>query len=83
MVSSLWVLMLRFRALSPISLSSRLALHLLLSVYVRYELPSVDESQSQGLSLTRGTQDGMPSPPIRGTVGMAEATASSILRVDT
>jgi len=55
------------------------------AVYVQYELPPVDESQSQGLSLTRGTHDVMPSrdPSRRGTVWMAEATADSILRVDT
>ena len=55
------------------------------AVYVQYELPPVDKSQSSGLFLTRGTHDVMPSkdPSRKGTVWMAESTASSILRVDT
>ena len=55
------------------------------AVYVQYELPPVDRSQSNGLSLIRGTHDVMPShePGMRGTVWMAERPTSSILRVDT
>lgn len=55
------------------------------ALYVQYELPPVDKSQSNGLSLSRGTHDVMPSrdPSRRGTVWMAEYTASSILRVNT
>jgi streptogramin lyase len=55
------------------------------AVYTQYELPAVDQSQSPGLSLARGTHDVMPSPDParRGTVWMAENAASSILRVDT
>jgi streptogramin lyase len=55
------------------------------ALYVQYELPPVDKSQSNGLLLTRGTHDVMPSndPSRRGTVWMAEPNASSILRVDT
>ena len=55
------------------------------AVYVQYELPPVDKSQSNGLFLVRGTHDVMPSqdPSRRGTVWMAESTANSILRVDT
>ena len=40
------------------------------ALYVQYELPPVDKSQSNGLSLSRGTHDVMPSrdPSRRGTV---------------
>ena len=55
------------------------------ALYIQYELPPVDKSQSNGLHLSRGTHDVMPSrdPSRRGTVWMAENAASSILRVDT
>ena len=55
------------------------------ALYVQYELPPVDKSQSNGLFLVRGTHDVMPShePGMRGTVWMAERPTNSILRVDT
>lgn len=55
------------------------------AVYVQYELPPVDKSQSNGLFLIRGTHDVMPSHELgmRGTVWMAERPTNSILRVDT
>src|ERR1700690_3963683 len=42
------------------------------AVYVQYELPPVDKSQSNGLLLSRGTHDVMPSndPGRRGTIWM-------------
>jgi len=55
------------------------------AIYVQYDLPPVDKSQSDGMLLARGTHDVMPSknPNRRGTVWMAENAASSVLRLDT
>lgn len=55
------------------------------AVWIQYELPPVDESKSNGLSLTRGTHDVTPShdPRWRGMVWLTEPSSNSILALDT
>jgi virginiamycin B lyase len=55
------------------------------AVWIQYELPPVDESKSNGLSLTRGTHDVTPShdPRWRGMVWLTEPASNSILALDT
>ena len=55
------------------------------AVWIQYELPAVDESKTNGLTLARGTHDVTPShdPRWRGTVWLTEPGSNSILALDT
>jgi streptogramin lyase len=55
------------------------------AVWIQYEIPPVDDSKTNGLTLARGTHDVRPSsdPRWRGMVWLTEPGSNSILAMDT